>query len=443
MSNYLETNTEYPNKEHIDGFNIFNKYMELILNGKSIFDHSINFMNSDELFNIYEKNIIEKYINTTDHHTEKYKQQLKGTSNEFKHFFATLTWIRLYPILDMHTENKISEINLYLPKGSEISEKDDYFKYKGVAHYGRLRVKTYEDLNMIFFFIRTYKKNRTKNLNDILNEIDYYDEYTLGEDRSTTRHDSIPSRHMLNYFFNKEHYEPIVDASAKRRILEYYHVPSISTMDKVTIDKNLYQIRVDINDFKISLFSQVELGIKTNKKATTATFSSTSSDIDYKKKNIDSHDEILESYKKKLENGLKAEILVWEKLKKEIDKPSFINIIKQEFDFSFDYAAQNFEKIMHYSKNYNTYAPFDLLTVDENELIYVEVKSTTSDVVYFSKQEIKFANEHQDCYIVYIVKDEEIYTFDYSDTIRDIYTQMFKNNDWSFDTVKIRITFIP
>jgi Holliday junction resolvase len=49
---------------------------------------------------------------------------------------------------------------------------------------------------------------------------------------------------------------------------------------------------------------------------------------------------------------------------------------------------------MHYSKNYNTYAPFDLLTVDENELIYVEVKSTTSDVVYFSKQEIKFANEH-------------------------------------------------
>ena len=101
--------------------------MELILNGKSIFDHSINFMNSDELFNIYEKNIIEKYINTTDHHTEKYKQQLKGTSNEFKHFFATLTWIRLYPILDMHTENKISEINLYLPKGSEISEKDDYF----------------------------------------------------------------------------------------------------------------------------------------------------------------------------------------------------------------------------------------------------------------------------------------------------------------------------
>ncbi len=80
--------------------------------------------------------------------------------------------------------------------------------------------------------------------------------------------------------------------------------------DKVTIDKNLYQIRVDINDFKISLFSQVELGIKTNKKATTATFSSTSSDIDYKKKNIDSHDEILESYKKKLENGLKAEILL-------------------------------------------------------------------------------------------------------------------------------------
>lgn len=93
-------------------------------------------------------------------------------------------------------------------------------------------------------------------------------------------------------------------------------------------------------------------------------------------------------------------------------------------------------KITHYSKNHNTYAPFDLLTVDENKLIYVEVKSTTSDVVYFSRQEIKFANEHQDCYIVYIVKDEEIYTFDYFNIIRDIYTQMLKNNDWSFDTVK-------
>ncbi len=441
MSNYIETNTAYPNQEHIDGYNVFNKYMEIILDGKSIFDNSIDFINSDEVFNSYDKNIIEGYIDSSAHHTEKYKKQLKGTSHTFKHFFATLIWMRLYPMFDMSEESKIAEINLYLPKGFEVSEENDYFRYKGVASYGQLKVKSYEDLNMIFFFIRAYKKDRTKNLNDILNEIDYYDEYTLGQDRNTTRHDSIPSRHMLNYFFDKEHYEPVVDASGKRRILEHYDVSSVLTMDRVEVDENLYQVRVDIDDFKISLFSQVKLGIKTNKKATAGSFSSSSSGINYKKTKIDSHDEMLESYKKKLENGLKAEILVWERLKKEVDKPSFINIIKKEFDFSFDYAAQNFEKIMHYSKNHNTYAPFDLLTVDENELIYVEVKSTTSDVVYFSRQEIKFAYEHQDCYIVYIVKDEEIYTFDYMDITNDIYIQMHKSNDWSFDTVKIKVIF--
>ena len=100
------------------------------------------------------------------------------------------------------------------------------------------------------------------------------------------------------------------------------------------------------------------------------------------------------------------------------------------------------DKLIHYSKNFNKFAPFDLISTRGEELVYIEVKSTTGSEIYFSINEIKFAYNHIDNYQVNVVKNEIIYELDISKLINEIYNSIIDNNQkWSFETIKLQLDF--
>ena len=97
-----------------------------------------------------------------------------------------------------------------------------------------------------------------------------------------------------------------------------------------------------------------------------------------------------------------AELLVYESIKNHVDT----KILGRELNKLFDdnkivEIHSQIDRLVHYSKNFNAFAPFDLISTRGEEIIYIEVKSTTSNEIYFSTNEIKFAYNHLDIAISY------------------------------------------
>jgi len=103
--------------------------------------------------------------------------------------------------------------------------------------------------------------------------------------------------------------------------------------------------------------------------------------------------------------------------------------------------SDKLERLIHYSKNFDKYAPFDLISTQGQELVYIEVKSTIGNEIYFSKSELEFAYEHIENYLVKVVKDGEIYDFSLYEVICEYFELKEKINLCSIDTIKVKIGF--
>ncbi len=151
-------------------------------------------------------------------------------------------------------------------------------------------------------------------------------------------------------------------------------------------------------------------------------------------------EKFLEIEKSKIENGVNAEKLVYESIKNDVNRKVLINELNKFFSNNkITEISSKIEDLIHYSKNFDPYAPFDLFNTRDDELIFIEVKSTTNNEIYFSKSEIEFAYENIKNYIVKIVKDNEIYELEIFDLIEEIYNNINNNQKWIYDTIKIRL----
>lgn len=103
---------------------------------------------------------------------------------------------------------------------------------------------------------------------------------------------------------------------------------------------------------------------------------------------------------------------------------------------------KDIDLIIHYSKNIYAKAPFDILSHRNDNILYIEVKSTTSDVIFFSLNEIIFAYENYNNYEVRIVKDDEIYIFELEkDILKSIY-QTIDKTPYTIENISLRVNFL-
>ena len=245
---------------------------------------------------------------------------------------------------------------------------------------------------------------------------------------------------MLNYLFNPDTYEPIVDTSCKENIVKHY----LGKVNKNTLDEDILSIRKNQIGFDISLFDickksgisktayVLELELEEKKDDFIVSLSSKN----YK------DDDLLDKYKKQIENGLNAELLVYDEIMKNIDKKVLVNELGKKLGTEkFGEINNKLEQLIHYSKNFDKYAPFDLLSTRGQELLYIEVKSTTGNEIYFSKSELEFAYDHIENYVVKVVKDKEIYNFSIDEILFEYFEYKEKINLWLIDTIKVKISF--
>ena len=153
-------------------------------------------------------------------------------------------------------------------------------------------------------------------------------------------------------------------------------------------------------------------------------------------------DDLINKYKKQIENGLNAELLVYNEIIKDIDKKVLANELGKRLGFEkFSEIGNKLEQLIHYSKNFDKYAPFDLLSTRGQELVYIEVKSTTGNEIYFSKSELQFAYDNIDNYLVKIVKDGEIYDLLLNDVLYEYFECKNLINSWTIDTIRVKVDF--
>ena len=127
---------------------------------------------------------------------------------------------------------------------------------------------------------------------------------------------------------------------------------------------------------------------------------------------------------------------------KNIDKKVLVNELGKKLGTEkFGEINNKLEQLIHYSKNFDKYAPFDLLSTRGQELLYIEVKSTTGNEIYFSKSELEFAYDHIENYVVKVVKDKEIYDFSIDEILFEYFEYKEKINLWLIDTIKVKISF--
>lgn len=103
--------------------------------------------------------------------------------------------------------------------------------------------------------------------------------------------------------------------------------------------------------------------------------------------------------------------------------------------------SNKLKQLIHYSKNFNQFAPFDLFYTRGQELVYVEVKSTTGNEIFFSNEELEFAFKNLENYMVKVVKENKIYNLDLSDIIIDYHELRNSTSSWKIDTIKVKIDF--
>lgn len=438
-----------------DNIEVYNKFLEFkqtfFEDGVSIFNKDLKLFDNDEVFREFEYRIIKNYDDSKRPNLIKYKEQLSSASEKVRHFFANLIWLYNFPIYGKKNKTKIETIKIYLDKHYDEKSVQQSFPKHGIASYGRLSQHLYFDINFLFFFTKEYIRQKN-NPNKIINNINLYDSMKKISNEEFNNMNFLASKHMLNYLFDPDYYEPIVNTSCKRKIVEAYY----GEYNDNTLDDDIYKIRKEEFGFDKSIYSEICGTQAVYKRANGSEVRRKTAQISENLKvnskqdfNLDINqgtyqdDDLLDDARKKIENGMQAEELVYEVIQHEVDRTVLINQISQIYQIKeLNILMHDIDNIMHYSKNYNRYAPFDLLSTKGDEILYIEVKSTTGDKIYFSKSEIKFAYNHLDNYEVMIVKDNTIYDIDMYETIIDLYTTMIENKlNWSFETISFKIDF--
>ena len=441
MAKFLLTNDKMFDIKHNKlVYDEFLKFKEAFFEkGVSFFNPNIKLFDTNEVFEQFEKRIIKNYDDSKLKSVSKYLKQLKSSSEKVRHFFACIAWLYNYPIHDKKNSTKTYEIKEYLGEYYHEDLENIVFKYSGIASYGLLSQFIYYDINFIYFFTKQYIASKN-NPHDIINNIDLN---TLMKEISTENFKNmqkLSSRHMLNYLFNPDTYEPIVDTSCKENIVKHY----LGKVNKNTLDEDILSIRKNQIGFEISLFDickksgisktayVLELELKEEKDGYIVSTSSKN----YK------DDALIDRYKKQIENGLNAELLVYNEIEKGVDRTILLNqLVKNIGSEKIDDIHDKLEQLIHYSKNFDKYAPFDLISTRGQELVYNEVKSTTGNEIYFSKSELEFAYDHIENYAVKVVKDKEIYDFSIHEMLCEYFEYKEKINLWLIDTIKVKISF--
>ena len=441
MARFLLTNGKMFDIKHNNlVYDEFLKFKEAFFEkGVSFFDPNIKLFDNNEVFEEFEKRIIKNYDDSKLKSVSKYLKQLNNSSEKFRHFFACIAWLYNYPIHDKKNPTKTYEIKEYLGEYYHEDLENIVFKYSGIASYGLLSQYIYYDINFIYFFTKQYITSKN-NPHDIINSIDLYTLMKEISNEDFKNMQKLSSRHMLNYLFNPDIYEPIVDTSCKENIVKHY----LNKVNKNTLDEDILSIRKNQIGFDISLFDickksgisktayVLELELEEKKDDFIVSLSSKN----YK------DDDLLDKYKKQIENGLNAELLVYDEIMKNIDKKVLVNELGKKLGTEkFGEINNKLEQLIHYSKNFDKYAPFDLLSTRGQELLYIEVKSTTGNEIYFSKSELEFAYDHIENYVVKVVKDKEIYDFSIDEILFEYFEYKEKINLWLIDTIKVKISF--
>lgn len=441
MARFLLTNKKMFDVKHNNlVYDEFLKFKEAFFEkGVSFFDPNIELFDNNEVFEEFEKRIIKNYDDSKLKSVSKYLKQLNNSSEKFRHFFACIAWLYNYPIHDKKNPTKTYEIKEYLGEYYHEDLENIVFKYSGIASYGLLSQYIYYDINFIYFFTKQYITSKN-NPHDIINSIDLYTLMKEISNEDFKNMQKLSSRHMLNYLFNPDIYEPIVDTSCKENIVKHY----LNKVNKNTLDEDILSIRKNQIGFDISLFDickksgisktayVLELELEEKKDDFIVSLSSKN----YK------DDDLLDKYKKQIENGLNAELLVYDEIMKNIDKKVLVNELGKKLGTEkFGEINNKLEQLIHYSKNFDKYAPFDLLSTRGQELLYIEVKSTTGNEIYFSKSELEFAYDHIENYVVKVVKDKEIYDFSIDEILFEYFEYKEKINLWLIDTIKVKISF--
>jgi hypothetical protein len=442
MARFLLTNEKmFDIKHHNLVYDEFLKYKETFFEkGVSFFNPNIKLFDTNEVFEEFEKRIIKNYDDSKLKSVSKYLKQLKNSSEKVRHFFACIAWLYNYPIHDKKNSTKTYEIKEYLGEYYKDSLANTVFKYSGIASYGLLSQYIYYDINFIYFFTKQYITSKN-NPHDIINSIDLYTLMKEISNEDFKNMQKLSSRHMLNYLFNPDIYEPIVDTSCKENIVKHY----LNKVNKNTLDEDILSIRKNQIGFDVSLFDickksgisktayVVDLDFEQKKEDFTVSLSS---------KNF-KDDDLLNKYKKQIENGLNAELLVYNEIEKDVDRTILLNqLVKNIGSEKIDDIHDKLERLIHYSKNFDKYAPFDLISTRGQELVYIEVKSTTGNEIYFSKSELQFAYDHIENYLVKVVKDSEIYDLLLNDIVFEYFELKKQIDSWLIDTIRVKIDFL-
>lgn len=425
------------NKLVYEEFEKFNKIF--FEQGVSFFDANIKMFDNNEVFEEFERRIIRNYDDSKLKSLNKYLAQLKGSSKKFRHFFACIIWLYNYPIYDKKNSTKSFEIEQYLGEYYNKNLDNVEIKYSGIASYGMLSNYIYYDINFIYFFIKQYRLTKN-NPHEVINNINLYDLMQEISKEDFKNMQKLSSRHMLNYLFSPDKYEPIVNTSCKENIVKHY----LREVNIEKLDEDILEIRNKQVGFEVSLFeickkssiSKIAYISKIDVLEENSNF-----EIGLSFKNF-KDDDLVEKYKKQIVNGLNAEILVYKEILKEVDKKVLANHLGKLLGFEkFNEIGNKLEQLIHYSANFDKYAPFDLISTRGQELVYIEVKSTTGNQIYFSRAELEFAYEHLENYLVKVVKDGEIYEFLLDDIIYEYFEYKEKINSWSIDTIKVKVDF--
>ncbi len=412
--------------------------------GVSFFDESVYLFDNDDVFVEYENRILKNYDGSKGINSrEKYKKQLSNASKKFRHFFANIIWLRNFPIHQTSKKDstKKNEIKTYLDQYYNKDSVDKVMKYSGIASYGMLAQSIYYDVNFIYFFTKKFALSN-KNPHEIIDGIDLY---SLMKEHTTEEINNIqlvPSRQILHYLFDPDYYEPIVDVSCKRNIVSHF----LGSYDDTTLDDDLYSIRKETFGFEKSLWTEIcEQKISQKIAQIVETSYSDKYKISLSQSNIYNEEELLSREQKKITNGTHAEELVYEDIRKNVNTTVLISGIGKMLTLKpgeYTSLLSNVDEFIYYTKYYDTFAPFDLISTRGQEIIFIEVKSTQSNKIYFSKREIEFAYHNIENYQVKVVKDNEIYDIDIMDTILEVFDTMSETGPfWNIENIKFELVF--
>ncbi len=457
MKYFIKSHHDLEPSEQEEIYNLFQNFKNTFLEeGISFFDPSIKLFEDDSVFEDYEKRIIEGYDSSENNSLDKYSKQLNNASTKLRHFFANIVWLYNFPIRNESKlqETKIKEIILFLNL-SDSYLIENKIASEGILNYGNLFHSKYADINFIYFFVKHYRQTK-KNYNEIINNIDINTLTKKISSEYTTNKSTLPTQHILNYLFAPNLYEPIGSRDDKRKIVCHF----MGSYDDSYLDEDLRYIRFEnqmknseslfwfANDFKGKLKERVKRKKqRVLKKAFINSSKKCNKTFEFNSKNKDAKFSFEDSQSEndnKISTGLAAEELVWQYEVERVNKAQLVNIlIKLDIYNNLDNINKNINDIMHYSKNLNWKAPFDIVSCRNNKILYIEVKSTTNDIIYFSKNEIIFAFRNYDNYEVRVVHSNEIYVLNFEkDILENIYSLIQNELLWSLEKISFKVNFL-